>query len=239
MCSVRRRSRWRRTARASSFPATTSGAATRPASHSNSCRAMSSSPRRHSACRSSTIPTIAARSRNCSTHYGSFRSAPIWSAPMRSARPSVSSRLLREAGYDEPILSTARWSKLCDYYGSQGIELGDICAGDRRQPATNNLRRRRRHRPAFRLRRPVGPPFPRSAVAIFASGWMLVRQRAKQRGVELPLIISDHCDWPELTETIREIGPAQVWVTHGREEALVRWCELAGHRRPAAASRRL
>ncbi len=28
--------------------------------------------------------------------------------------------------------------------------------------------------------------------------------------------------------TIAEIAPAEVWVTHGREEALVRWCSLAG-----------
>jgi putative mRNA 3-end processing factor len=57
---------------------------------------------------------------------------------------------------------------------------------------------------------------------------MMVRQRAKQRGVELPLVISDHCDWPELLDTIREVKPQEVWVTHGREEALVRWCELSG-----------
>ena len=81
----------------------------------------------------------------------------------------------------------------------------------------------------------IGPPsafvdrwarrFP-NPISCFASGWMRVRQRARQRGVELPLILSDHCDWDELTETIREIGPQEVWVTHGREEALVRWCEL-------------
>jgi len=65
-------------------------------------------------------------------------------------------------------------------------------------------------------------------VPCFASGWMRIRQRAKQAGVELPLIISDHADWDELIETIAEIGPSAVWVTHGREEALVRWCELAG-----------
>ena len=85
----------------------------------------------------------------------------------------------------------------------------------------------------------VGPPsafvdlwarrFP-DPVSCFASGWMSIRQRAKQRGVELPLIISDHCDWAELTATIAEISPGEVWVTHGREEALVRWCELAGIR---------
>ena len=33
-----------------------------------------------------------------------------------------------------------------------------------------------------------------------ASGWMRVRQRARQRNVELPLIVSDHADWDELTD---------------------------------------
>ena len=58
----------------------------------------------------------------------------------------------------------------------------------------------------------------------FASGWMRIRQRAKQGGVELPLIISDHADWDELTMTIRELAPTEVWITHGREEALKHWC---------------
>ncbi|MEM9432119.1 MAG: DNA ligase-associated DEXH box helicase, partial [Pseudomonadota bacterium] len=62
----------------------------------------------------------------------------------------------------------------------------------------------------------------------FASGWMTIRARTRQRGVELPLVISDHADWDELTATIEEVDPAEVWVTHGREEALVRWCTLNG-----------
>ena len=41
-------------------------------------------------------------------------------------------------------------------------------------------------------------------ITAMASGWMRVRQRARQRNVELPLIISDHADWDELTQTIRE-----------------------------------
>ena len=44
-------------------------------------------------------------------------------------------------------------------------------------------------------------------VTAMASGWMRVRQRARQRNVELPLIISDHADWDELTQTIREVAP--------------------------------
>ncbi|MBW8283716.1 MAG: ligase-associated DNA damage response exonuclease [Rhizobium sp.] len=135
--------------------------------------------------------------------------------------------LLRRAGYDEPIYIHGALSKLCAYYESQGIDLGDL------RPATGDDQDAREFRGAVI----VGPPsafndrwarrfaYPLSA---FASGWMMVRQRARQRGVELPLVISDHCDWPELTATISELKPGQVWVTHGREEALVRWCELQG-----------
>ena len=61
-------------------------------------------------------------------------------------------------------------------------------------------------------------------VACFASGWMRIRQRARQRGVELPLVISDHADWDELTRTIEELKPREVWITHGREDALMHWC---------------
>jgi len=46
--------------------------------------------------------------------------------------------------------------------------------------------------------------------------------------VELPLIISDHADWDELTSTVAELNPAELWITHGREEALARWAELRG-----------
>ena len=72
-------------------------------------------------------------------------------------------------------------------------------------------------------------------VVAFASGWMRVRGRARQRGVELPLVISDHCDWPELLRTIRETGAREVWVTHGRDDALVRQLALMGLRGRALA----
>ncbi|WP_137135409.1 ligase-associated DNA damage response exonuclease [Rhizobium sp. FKY42] len=136
-------------------------------------------------------------------------------------------RLIRDCGYDKPIFIHGALARLCDYYVSQGIELGEL------RPATIE----KKDPSAFHGAIVVGPPsafqdrwarrFNEPLIA-FASGWMMVRQRAKQGGVELPLVISDHCDWPELLETIREISPQEVWVTHGREEALVRWCELQG-----------
>ncbi len=135
--------------------------------------------------------------------------------------------LIRRSGYEKPIYIHGALTKLCDYYRSQGIELGDL------RPATTEQTKSG----AFKGAVVVGPPSAfndrwarrfEDPLSIFASGWMMVRQRAKQRGVELPLVISDHCDWPELISTITDIAPQQVWVTHGREEALVRWCELAG-----------
>jgi putative mRNA 3-end processing factor len=137
--------------------------------------------------------------------------------------------LLREAGYGEPIYIHGALQRLCDLYLSEGIDLGPL------HPAT--LEKGRKHDFAGTI--VIGPPSAfadrwarrfADPVACFASGWMRVRQRARQRGVELPLVISDHCDWDELCTTIDEVGAEEIWVTHGREEALVRWCELQGLR---------
>ena len=65
-------------------------------------------------------------------------------------------------------------------------------------------------------------------VPCFASGWMRVRARARQRGVELPLVISDHADWDGLTATIAATGASEIWVTHGQEDALVHWSKARG-----------
>jgi putative mRNA 3-end processing factor len=136
-------------------------------------------------------------------------------------------RLLRDAGYDRPIYIHGALARLSDYYQGQGIDLGVL------EPATVESGGKGDFAGAI----VIGPPsafadrwarrFP-DPVSCFASGWMRIRQRARQRGVELPLIISDHADWDELLLTIRETGAGEVWVTHGREEALVRWCELQG-----------
>jgi putative mRNA 3-end processing factor len=135
--------------------------------------------------------------------------------------------LIRAAGYDDPIYIHGALQKLCELYRAEGIDLGKL------EPAT--LDKGKMHDFAGPI--VVGPPSAfadrwarrfADPVFCFASGWMRIRQRAKQGGVELPLVISDHADWDELCNTIREIGPREVWVTHGREEALVRWCELQG-----------
>jgi len=139
---------------------------------------------------------------------------------------------LRNAGYDAPIYTHGPLHKLNDVYAKHGVDLGEL------RPATLE-NRRGIHDERFRGGVVVAPPsafegkwgrrFPDPLLA-FCSGWMGVRQRAKQRGVELPLIISDHADWDELTATIVEAAPEELWVTYGREDALVRWAELRGQK---------
>ena len=130
---------------------------------------------------------------------------------------------LRQAGHDAPIYLHGALQKMCELYGRHGIELGDLrsLAGLPVGALRGHVVMAPPSALADRWSRRLPEPIP-----AMASGWMRLRQRARQRGVELPLIISDHADWDELTETIRQIAPREVWITHGREDALLRWCEL-------------
>ncbi|MEI9886254.1 MAG: ligase-associated DNA damage response exonuclease [Rhizomicrobium sp.] len=133
--------------------------------------------------------------------------------------------LLREAGYDKTIYVHGALEKLNALYESFGVDLGPL------SPATSSKKQ------DFAGAVIVAPPaatqdrwsrrFP-DPVVCFASGWMRVRARARQGGVELPLILSDHADWDELTATARELKPDELWITHGEEEALLRWAALNG-----------
>ena len=136
-------------------------------------------------------------------------------------------RLLRDAGYDAPVYLHGALRRLCDYYVSRGIDLGDLAEATVSRGTAKDFAGTIVLGPPSAFEGPWIRRFSDPLVA-FASGWMQVRARARQRGVELPLVISDHCDWTELTETIADLAPSEVWVTHGREEALVRWCALKG-----------
>ncbi len=132
-------------------------------------------------------------------------------------------RLLREAGYDKTLYMHGAMDSMNALYQANGVDLGSLA------PATDEKRN------ALPGEIVIAPP---SAIAdkwarrfadpipAFASGWMMVRARARQRHVELPLVVSDHADWDELTETFTELKPEELWITHGSEEALLRWAAL-------------
>ncbi|HEY2008891.1 MAG TPA: ligase-associated DNA damage response exonuclease [Rhizomicrobium sp.] len=132
-------------------------------------------------------------------------------------------RLLREAGYDKSLYVHGALASMNALYERHGVDLGLLA------PATDTARN------ALPGEIVLAPP---SAIAdkwarrfadpipAFASGWMMVRARARQRHVELPLVVSDHADWDELTLTATELKPEELWITHGSEEALLRWAVL-------------
>jgi len=133
--------------------------------------------------------------------------------------------LLRREGYAEPVYIHGALQSLCALYEGFGVRLGPLlpASGARRAELAGRII--------------LAPPsaisdlwsrrMPDPLVAM-ASGWMRVKQRAKQRGVELPLIISDHADWDELNATMAEVCAGEIWVTHGAEEALIRQASLNG-----------
>jgi putative mRNA 3-end processing factor len=133
--------------------------------------------------------------------------------------------LIRQAGYDQPIYLHGAMETLTRYYVSRGVALGELRAATGAPKA--ELAGAIALCPPSALQDRWTRRFP-DPVSAFASGWMRVRARARQRGVELPLIISDHADWDGLTATVAATGASQIWVTHGAEEALVHWCTLRG-----------
>jgi len=133
--------------------------------------------------------------------------------------------LLREAGYDAPIYLHGAMSRLCALYAARGVALGEL------RPVLEvgkaDLEGQIVIAPPSAIKDRWSRRLPDPVLAV-ASGWMSVKQRARQAGVELPLVISDHADWNELRTTIAETGAGTVWVTHGREDALVYWSQQQG-----------
>ena len=134
-------------------------------------------------------------------------------------------RLLRLAGHDAPIFLHGALEKVTAYYINQGIDLGDLRKVAGVPPA--ELAGRIILCPPGSLADLWSRRFPDPVTAV-ASGWMRIKARARQNGAELPLVISDHADWPELIRTLPETGAGEIWVTHGQEDALCHWCGLNG-----------
>lgn len=140
--------------------------------------------------------------------------------------------LLRRAGFDRPVYLHGAMAGITQLYQEFGQDFGDVRLVSEAEPK------------AVATALVLCPPSAMDdrwsrrfadPVSVYASGWMRTRGRIRQSGVELPLVISDHADWPELIATITETGAQDVWVTHGREDALVRQLDLMGLRGRALA----
>ena len=133
--------------------------------------------------------------------------------------------LLRRARWTKPIYLHGALASLVALYEAHGVELGDL------RPALDAAKSELAGAivlcPPSALQTPWARRFP-DPINAFASGWMRVRARARQRGVELPLVISDHADWLDLQRTILDTGAREIWITHGQADALAYWCATQG-----------
>ena len=130
---------------------------------------------------------------------------------------------MRCRGHHDPIYIHGALERLCELYAQFGVPLGEL------RPANGASKEELKGKIVLAPPGCLNDRWSRrlpDPITAMASGWMRIRQRARQRNVELPLIISAHADWDELTQTLRDVAPREVWVTHGREDALIHWCGL-------------
>lgn len=138
---------------------------------------------------------------------------------------------LRQLGYHEPIYLHGALVKLCELYRLHGVELGKLVEVSS-VADLSSLGGKIVLAPPSALHDRWSRKLPNVMTAM-ASGWMQIRARSKQKRAQLPLIISDHSDWQDLITTIEQVNPKEVWVTHGREQALVHQAQKMGYKAKA------
>jgi len=132
---------------------------------------------------------------------------------------------LRDLGFNKTIYLHGALIKISNYYISDGVNLGIIkSASELKDFKGGELILC----PPSALHDRWSQKF-KNTVKGFVSGWMTIRQRIKQKNINLPVVISDHADWKELIQTIIEVSPENVFVTHGREEALLSFLKKKGY----------
>jgi putative mRNA 3-end processing factor len=125
---------------------------------------------------------------------------------------------IRAAGYDRPFYLHGALVKLCELYQQWGIDVGEwipVSDVDKKSLGGEVVLC-----PPGALADRWSRGLP-SVIPCMASGWMQIRARAKQRRVELPMVISDHADWDDLLATIQAVEAREIWITHGQEAALM------------------
>src|SRR5690606_26214833 len=109
--------------------------------------------------------------------------------------------LLRQTGYDRPIYLHGALLPLTRLYEKLGVKLGDVqpMAGLPKAALKGEVILCPPSALADRWSRRLPDP-----ITALASGWMRLRQRARQRNVELPLVLSAQAGWGGPTRTMEE-----------------------------------
>lgn len=129
-------------------------------------------------------------------------------------------KTLRLAGYEDPFYLHGALKKLTQLYESYGQDFGDWVM-------VSDIPRADKH--VFQGKIVLCPPAQindrwsrrfEDPLPTVASGWMQIRARARQKRAEMALVVSDHADWGDLIRTCEETQAKDIWITHGRVEAL-------------------
>ncbi len=136
-------------------------------------------------------------------------------------------RLIRDAeGYHQPLYIHGALQKLCDYYESQGIGLGDLRPATVAAGAKGDL-------PALLFWGRLRLLAKSGRAASRSPGQLRFRLDAGQGAcppARRRTSVGDlrSCRLGRACRNHQDRGAGEVWVTHGREEALVRWCAMQG-----------
>ena len=60
------------------------------------------------------------------------------------------------------------------------------------------------------------------------SGWMQVRGNQRRKNADEGFVLSDHCDWKGLLQSVEATGAHKVFVTHGFQSVFSRYLNEAG-----------
>ena len=60
------------------------------------------------------------------------------------------------------------------------------------------------------------------------SGWMQVRGNQRRKNADEGFVLSDHCDWKGLLQSVEATGAEKVFVTHGFQSVFARYLNEAG-----------
>ncbi len=125
-----------------------------------------------------------------------------------------------------PILCHGAVTAMNEAHRAVGVPLPPTAPADRTTRASLDA-------PAVVIAPPsaLAGPWRRAfnpCVTVAASGWMAHRASRRRTPVDVPLVLSDHVDWPGLLRTVEETGCSEVGLTHGVVESGVRWFRERG-----------
>ena len=134
--------------------------------------------------------------------------------------------LIRKAGYREPIYLHGAMETLSRYYIARGIDLGELRPV--REAKKAGPRRHHHAVPAIGAEGGLVAPLPRSGHGLRLGLDAGARARAAEpRAIAAGDFRPCRLGRPARRPSSRP-APAEIWVTHGQEDALVHWCGLQG-----------